>query len=141
MIGRLDRYVTKSVVGSCTATLVFVIFLFIVFDLLINMARYLRLMDDDNFSLMSVLETWAQFHLVSLPWLFVVVAPFVTVIGCMFAISRFMEANEITPMLSTGRSTVRVVAPCMVMAAISVGTPSSGRPLPWPRKRTRRALL
>lgn len=121
MISRLDRYIAKSVVASYVATLLFVLSLFIIFDLLINMSRYMRLLNDSDMGILDILGTWAAFHLVSLPWIFVAVAPFVTVIGCMFAVSRFMASNEITPMLFTGRSIVRVVAPCMAMAAISGG--------------------
>lgn len=122
MIHRLDRYVARSVLGSCTATLLFVVTVFVIFDLLLNMNRYLWLINEKGFSLLEVLQTWGEFHLVSLPWLFVALAPFVIVIGSMFSISRFMAANEITPMLFTGRSTVRVVAPCLAMAVISAGT-------------------
>ena len=121
MIQRLDRYVAKSVVGSWVATLLFVQVLWVIVDLLVNMNRYMRLINDHGFELLEVVRTWAAFHLVSCPWLFVAVAPFVTVIGSMFAISRLMTSNEVTPMIFTGRSTVRVLMPCMVMAMISAG--------------------
>ena len=49
------------------------------------------------------------------------IAPFVTVISCMFAVARLMAANEIVPMVFTGRSMLRVLRPCLFVALVSGG--------------------
>lgn len=121
MAGRLDRYVTKTVMGSYGATLTFVVFLWIVLDLLLNMSKYLAVAREKDLGLFELLGMWAQYHLFSLPWVFVLVAPFVSVIACMFAVARMMAANEIVPMVFTGRSMLRVLRPCLVMALVSGG--------------------
>ena len=122
MFGRLDRYVGKVVLGSYLATLVFIGFLWVVVDLLLNMTRYHRLATEKDFGLWDILTLWAQFHTVSMPWIFVMLAPFVSVIGCMFAISRLMSSNEVTPMVFTGRSTARVLRPCLLIGVFSAVT-------------------
>lgn len=121
MIGRLDRYVAKTVLGSFVATLLFVMFLWVVLDLLLNMTDYVGVANEQDLGLFQLLLLWGQFHLVSLPLVFVLVAPFVTVIGCMFAVARLMSHNELAPMVFTGRSMRRVLQPCMLMAVISAG--------------------
>jgi lipopolysaccharide export system permease protein len=119
MWGRLDRYVGKNVLASFAATLLFVVLLFVVIDLLLQMTKYLRIAQESERGLMAVLGYWAWLHLISLPWIFVLLAPFVTVIGCMFAISRLMGTNEITPMVFIGRSTARILRPCLLMGCAS----------------------
>lgn len=121
MAGRLDRYVTKTVLGSYFATLAFVVFLWIVLDLLLNMTKYLGVAREKDLGLFELLGMWLQYHTLSLPWVFVLVAPFVSVIACMFAVARLMAFNEVVPMVFTGRSMVRVLRPCLMMALISGG--------------------
>ena len=121
MTGRLDRYVGKTVLGSFISTLVFVLFLWVILDLLLNMTDYLGVAKEKDLGTLQLLWLWAQFHLVSLPLVFVLVAPFVTVIGCMFAVARLMSHNELTPMVFTGRNMRRVLRPCMLMAVMSAG--------------------
>ena len=100
MTGRLDRYVFKAVIGSYVATLFLVVFLFVVFDMLLRMGKYLEAAAEQDLSIFGLLVTWAHFHLLSLPWIFVTVAPFVTIISSMFAIARFMAQNEVVPMIA-----------------------------------------
>lgn len=78
MFGRLDRYVGKTVIGSYVATLTFVIFVWIIVDLLMKMSGLLAVAKEQGWSVLEVLRLWAQYHLVSLPWLYVLVAPFVS---------------------------------------------------------------
>lgn len=122
MIKRLDRYVGKTLAGSYAATLLFVVFLFTVMDLLLNLGRYVTIANEKQLTMAHILWTWLCFQVVRLPWLLVLVGPFVTVISCMFAVTRLMSANEVTPMLFTGRSSARVLLPCVLLGCLSAGT-------------------
>ncbi len=119
MKGSLDSYIWKTVAGSYLACLAFLLFLFIVFDLLINMGGYVRSADNLGIPFMTMIGRWARFHVVSSPWVFVTVAPFVTVIASMFSLSRFMRSNEIVPMIFTGRSMFRILTPVVVTGILS----------------------
>lgn len=119
IFGRMDRYVAGNVFGSYLATLVFVVFLWVLFDMLLYMGRYLQAAEDHGLSVMQQLGNWLVYQVTVQPLVFVVVAPFVTVIACMFAISRIMAANEVVPMVFTGRSTMRVLVPALCAGMVS----------------------
>ncbi len=115
MLDRLDRYVSRGLIASWLATLLLVVFLFMVVDLLLKMGKYVNVAEGSGIGVLGLLWHWARFHLLSLPWIFVTVAPFVTVIGTMFAVSRLRAANEVVPMVFTGRGTVRVLLPALAL--------------------------
>ncbi|MEM7204593.1 MAG: LptF/LptG family permease [Planctomycetota bacterium] len=121
MMGRLDRYVARTLLSSWAATLLLVVFLFVVMDLLLHMPQYLARAHERGIGLGQVLGAWLRFHLISFPGVFVSFAPFVTVVGSMFAIARLMGANEIAPMIFTGRSTMRVFGPAVALGLLSAG--------------------
>ena len=122
-LNRLDRYVAANVLGSYAASLLFLVFLMIVFETLRNVADYARVASKLGLTTMQLATMIGRYHLLNIPFLFVSVAPFVTVIAVMFAVSRLMAQNEIVPMLFTGRSMLRVLRPAFAE-------------LPWPVLRT-----
>lgn len=122
MIARLDRYVVSTLLGSYLGALMIVVFLYILFDLLINFGHYTAVAESRGISFGSVLGVWSRYHFVSVPWLFVASAPFLTVVAGMFAVSKLMSANEIVPMLFTGRSMFRVLRPVFALAVLSALT-------------------
>ena len=119
MIGRLDRYVVLAVAGAYAAALLFLNAMFVVFDLLFNMSKYIQVMEKQNMGILEFMWMLTEFHLLSIPFIFVTIAPFVSVISAMFALSKLMAANEISPMLFTGRSLFRILAPMLSVALIS----------------------
>lgn len=124
VLDRMDRYVLRGVAGSFLACLAFLVFLFAIFDLLLNMGHYVAAGRAQEMSFLELLGVWGRFHVVSLPWVFLTVAPFATVVGSMFAVSRWMAANEVAPMIFTGRSMFRVLAPVLgagLAAAVTMG--------------------
>ncbi len=122
MIGCLDRYVGRTVLASYLATLLFVVLLWIIMDLLMSMGTYLEVADNHDLTLVEVLALWVRFQLVSMPWIFVLLAPFVTVISSMFSVARLMAANEVVPMVFTGRSMPRILAPVLVTGVLSAAS-------------------
>jgi lipopolysaccharide export system permease protein len=124
MAARLDRYVGRTLLGSWSACLLFLFILFVVVDLLVEVPDYLAAARERGIGLLEFLASWLFFHAISTPYLFVTVAPFATVIGCMFAITRLMGGNELMPMLFTGRSLFRVLRPALwigVLSAVLMG--------------------
>jgi lipopolysaccharide export system permease protein len=111
MTGRIDRYVMRTLLGSTAATLLFLVLLFVVVDLLLNVPDAYGKAREKGLSMAEFVVSWLRFHLLFQPYLFVTVAPFATVIASMFAISRLMNANEIVPVLFTGRSMYRLLRP------------------------------
>lgn len=117
--GKIDRYVGRSVLGAYVGALVFMIFLSILMDMLLNMSKYLQVAVEYDTPFLSLVGYLAQYYMVLMPFLFVTIAPFITVISCMFAVSRLMSMNEIAPMIFTGRSMYRVLRPVLFIAALS----------------------
>ncbi len=122
MFGRLDRYVARAVFGSYGATLLFVMVLWAVYDLLLGMSKYREAAERNDLGMFELLLVWLELQLVRVPLVFVIVAPFVTVIASMFAISRLMGSNEIGPMVFTGRSMMRILRPAVTVALLSAAS-------------------
>jgi len=119
MTGKLDRYVGKTVLGSYGACLLFMVLLTILVDLLLNLDEYLEVAHEDQVGLFELLANLSNYYGIFAPFVFVTIAPFVTVISGMFAVSRLMGSNELAPMLFTGRSMLRILRPVLYSALFS----------------------
>ena len=124
--GLLDRYVRMTVLGSYAACLLFLILLFILLDLLLNIGDYIDVTQPlegegarEPLSLFGLMSALGMYYVVWIPFIFVTLSPFVSVIAGMFSVSRLMGANEVVPMLFTGRSVMRVLRPVLVMGVLS----------------------
>ena len=117
--GRMDRYVGRAVLEAYLGALVFMVFLLILVDMLMNMGDYLAIRAEYEVSFIGLIGYLAEYYAVLMPFLFVTIAPFVTVIACMFAVSRLMNSNEIAPMIFTGRSLYRILRPVLLIAIAS----------------------
>jgi lipopolysaccharide export system permease protein len=98
---------------------VFFLFLTILLDLLNNLGRYLDRADAQGMGVLELLWFLAGYYGKGLPFSFVTIAPFVTVIGAMFAITRLMAQNELQPILFVGRSMMRVLYPCLLGGVVA----------------------
>lgn len=110
----LDRYVGRTVVGSVLASLLFFLFLTILLDLLKSLGDYLDAADKQEVGVFGLAWFLASYYLKLVPFIFVSIAPFSTVIGCMFAVSRLMGQQELQPMLFVGRSMMRILQPALL---------------------------
>lgn len=129
----LDSYVARAVAASFGVTLLFFLFLMILLDLLNNLGDYLEQIEHARAVAAAQAAAHAadpsqpppravpglagflfRFYLNLTPLSFLTIAPFVTVIGCMFGVSRLMAQNELQPMLFTGRSAMRVLRPALL---------------------------
>ncbi|HLQ38632.1 MAG TPA: LptF/LptG family permease [Planctomycetota bacterium] len=115
----LDRYVGRSVAASWLASLLFFLFLGILLDLLNGLPEYLDRADKQGVSAFGMFGFLGRYYLATVPAFYTMLAPFVTVIACMFAVARFMAQNELAPMLFTGRSMRRILQPALCAGALA----------------------
>lgn len=115
---KLDRYVSGYFLSSYGLCLFFFIGMFVLIDLIAKT-------DDifDNASGLtklgySVSALLPRYYGLMVPFVFLQVAPFITVMAAMFAITRLRRNNELVPMIVAGRSVYRILAPIFVYAAI-----------------------
>jgi lipopolysaccharide export LptBFGC system permease protein LptF len=119
MAGRMDRYVAKAVLGAYFAALVFLVFMVIIIELVMEMDQYMLAAERHDIGVFSLAWLICMYQAVSVPYIFVTIAPFVTVIAAMFAVSRFISQNELAPMLFTGRSMFRILRPLLGVGLLS----------------------
>ena len=122
--GRMDRYVAKSVLGAYAAALVFLVFMVVVIELLMEMDQYIVAAERHDIGILQLAWLVCKYQAVSVPYIFVTIAPFVAVIAAMFAVSRFISQNELAPMLFTGRSMFRILRPLLgigLLSALAMG--------------------
>jgi len=117
--GHLDRYVGSLFLMSYVTALLVVVGLFFILDMASNLDDFLEPWADGS-STPSVYL--ARYYVLNLPFLFMQSAPFVTLTGAMFTVSRLMKHNEISAALSAGVSTHRVMLPIfMGSVLVAVG--------------------
>ncbi|MCC6671042.1 MAG: LptF/LptG family permease [Planctomycetes bacterium] len=117
MFDRLDRYVARPVLSAWGFAFLFLVFMLTVFDVLLNVARYVTVAERRGLSVAEMLLNLLHYHLLGVPFVFVTVAPFVTVIAAMFALASLMANSEMVPMLFSGRSMLRNLRVVLVTAA------------------------
>ena len=107
-LGRLDRYVLGHFVQSYLTAMLLMTGLFMVIDMASNLDDYLETWDDGSTVPASVL---LKFYILNLPYLFLQVAPFVTLIAGMFTVAKLLKGREVTAVLSAGISARRMLLP------------------------------
>ncbi|MEO1697061.1 MAG: LptF/LptG family permease [Planctomycetota bacterium] len=108
LFGRLDRYVVLHFVQSYLTAMLLMTGLFMVIDMASNLDDYLEAWDDGTTVPASVL---ARYYVLNLPYLFLQVGPFVTLIAGMFTVSKMLKAREVTAILGAGVSARRMLVP------------------------------
>ncbi len=123
MFGRMDRYLGRAVIEAYVATALTFVLIVVLFDLLANAGQYLRVANESlALSLPRLVVLLGEFYLCWLPGMFLSFAPYVTVIASMFAVSKLTSANEVVPMVFSGRSMFRVLRPVVLVAVVSALT-------------------
>ena len=115
----LDRYVWRIALGAFAAALLFFTFLTILVDLLNNVAKYTDKAAEQGLGGLDLIVMLGLYYLKLVPVVVTTVAPFATVIACMFAVARLQHANEMVPMLFVGRSMQRVLRPMLGLGVMA----------------------
>lgn len=115
LFGRLDRYVGRVFIGAYLLATLLVVGLFLVVDLASNLDDFLKpTVDGTDTPLGKV----AHFYLLQLPFLYLQVAPFITLIAGLFTVTRLQKAREVIAALAAGISARRLLAPVFVFGAL-----------------------
>ncbi len=121
MIRILDKYVGWIFLGSYLTCLFFFVGLFLIVDFFSRLDDFLDAREYLANTHDTLLGLIFRYYLLSVPTVFSQVAPFVTLMGAMFAVTRLSRSNELIPMVSSGLSTYRILAPLFLFAFVLTG--------------------
>ncbi|MEY2746741.1 MAG: hypothetical protein RL112_1783 [Planctomycetota bacterium] len=130
-LGRLDRHVVGLFLASYATAFLVVVGLFLVLDMAGNLNDFLAPRDGRNAPVSAI----ARYYLLSLPFLYVQVAPFVTMVAGLFSVARLVRHQETVAAMAAGVSLRRMLAPLLVCGALcgagswSLREALAGRPL------------
>lgn len=116
--GRLDRYVGRLFAASYLSAFALVVGLYVIVDLSVNFDEYL--VEHPDGSTASLL-TIAHYYLLHLPFLYLEMSPFVTLVAGLFTAARLVRNNELVAGMGAGVSSRRMFAPIYVGALVLAG--------------------
>ncbi len=114
---RLDRYVGWHFISSYATAMMLMTGLFLVMDMASHLDDFLEEWEDGSTAPTSYL---VRYYLLTLPYLFLQVAPFVTLLAGMFTFNRLLSTNEVTAALAAGLSARRLVMPVLLLGGLLV---------------------
>ena len=112
---RLDRYVGAHFFGSYCTTLGLMVGLFMILDLAGKVDHYFEPWKDGT---QVPFSTVLHYGMLNLPYQFLQIAPFVTLIAGMFTVNRLLRKNEVVAMLSAGVSVHRLLLSVYIGGAV-----------------------
>lgn len=118
---KLDRYVSSYFLSSYGVCLLFFVGMFVLIDLFGKSDEVFDRAKDIAELGYSVGKLLARYYGLMIPFIFLQVAPFVTVMAAMFALTRLRRNNELVPMIVAGCSVYRILAPMFVFAVLLAG--------------------
>ena len=113
--GRLDRYVGGLFVSSYATAFLLVVGLFLILDMASNLDGFVQVWPDGRRAPGFLI---ARYYLLHVPFLFLQVAPFVTLVAGLFTVSKLRRANETVAALAGGVSAWRLLAPVFVLGGL-----------------------
>jgi len=114
---RLDRYVGWHFISSYAAAMMLMTGLFLIMDMASHLDDFLEVWEDGSTAPASYL---VRYYVLTLPYLFLQVAPFVTLLAGMFTFNRLLSTNEVTAALAAGLSARRLVMPVLLLGGLLV---------------------
>jgi lipopolysaccharide export system permease protein len=115
--GRLDRYVGGLFLASYATALLLVVGLVLIMDLAANL-DYFEPWEDGTRVQGTLL---LRYYALNVPFLFLQVAPFVTVVAGLFTLVRLQKKNELVAALSAGVSAHRLLLPVFCGGLLAAG--------------------
>jgi lipopolysaccharide export system permease protein len=108
--GRADRYVARLFAASYGTAFLVVVGLFLILDLSTNLDEFVKPGPDGTAP--PGLDV-VRYYLLHIPFLYLQVAPFVTLVAGLFSVSRLVRDNELVAGLGAGVSAQRLLAPIL----------------------------
>ena len=112
--GHIDRYVAALFVSSFATAALVVVGLFLILHAASNLDEFLEAWPDGSRAPSSLIATY---YLLEVPFVFLQVAPFVTLVAGLFTVSKLVRFQETIAALAAGVSARRLLAPVFVGAA------------------------
>jgi lipopolysaccharide export LptBFGC system permease protein LptF len=113
--GRLDRYVASLFVSSYATAFFVLVGLFLILDMAANLDEYLETWPSGGSAPLLLI---ARYYLLNIPFQFLQVAPFITLVAGLFTASKLLKHSEVTAALAAGISVQRLLAPVFVGAIV-----------------------
>jgi len=113
--GRLDRYVGWLFVSSYATAFLLVVGLFVILDMASNLDAYLEAWPGGGHAPSFLI---IRYYLLDIPFLFLQIAPFVTLVAGLFTVSKLLRVNETVAALAAGVSSWRLLAPVFLLGAL-----------------------
>ncbi len=114
--GRLDLYVTRLFLTSYATALFVVVGLYFILDFTTFIDDYLEPMKDGTPKPTILI---VRYYMLTLPYLFLQVAPFVTLVASLFTVSKLLKFNETIAALAAGVSAHRLLAPVVALSVVA----------------------
>ena len=115
--GKIDGYVGGLFMAAYATSFLLIVGLVMIFNLASNLDWFEPWEDGGRASTWTIL----RYYVLELPFLYLQVAPFVTVVAGLFTVSRLSKNNEIIAALAAGVSARRVLLPIFVGGLAAAG--------------------
>lgn len=112
---RLDRYVLAHFIASYASALGLLLGLFLVLDMASNLDDWLEPWADGSTVERGVI---GRYYLMQLPFFYLQLAPFVTLLAGMFTVNKLLRKNEVVAMLGAGLGVLRTMLPVYIAGAL-----------------------
>lgn len=113
--GRLDRYVGRLYLASYATAFLVMIGLFLILDMASNLDEYLRTWKSGGSAPIGLV---VRYYLLNIPFVFLQVGPFVTLVAGLYTGSRLLKHSEVTAALGAGVGTHRLLAPVFLGSVV-----------------------
>jgi lipopolysaccharide export system permease protein len=114
-LGRVDRYVLALFGWSYLTAFLLVVGLYLILDLAQSLDEIVEPFPDGS---RPGALTIARYYLLQLPFLFLQVAPFVTLVAGLFTVGKLVRHNEVLAVMAAGASARRLLAPLALTALV-----------------------
>jgi len=108
--GRLDRYVLTLFSASYSVAFFLVVGMFLILDMVGHIDEFMEIGPDGSSASTADI---VRYYIYNTPFIYLQVAPFVTLIAGLFTASKLVRNNEIVAALNAGVSAQRLIAPVL----------------------------
>lgn len=114
-LGYIDRYVMRLFASSYLSAFFLVVGLFLIIEVALKLEDFLA--PDEN-GVKPELLLVLRYYVLKIPFLYLEMSPYVTLVAGMFTASKMTRFNEVVAVLNSGVSIRRLFGPVLVCAAL-----------------------